>query len=269
MLSEILNNNSISDFHNKLSSEMSASNNAYSYLGVNFKGSEILSYKLYYTFFDLQSVKYFFPVPKLKERFLSYENKFSNHISTPRVPGCGITFTTKFDTKTQQISQGVYFRIIEPTERYINKFLNSIKMQSSEHQHKFDRDSHLKYLSIDSNSVIQERNYIYCNQPDFLNLFDQKPGMSFSKLDCLEISTDWEDELQFNNIRFIGLGALSLTEHVQNEIKRIKQKLNSSFIHNTPLMEFYGYYIFKDEKSIFFFGENDNNLISSLKNSNI
>jgi len=111
----------------------------------------------------------------------------------------------------------------------------------------------LKYLSVDSNSIVRERNYIYCNHPDFLNQFNQKSGIPFSQSNCLEISTDWEDINEYSNIRFIGLGDLQVSEVTGKEINDMIRIIGNAFLSKNELFKAYGYYIFKDVKSVFFF----------------
>lgn len=268
LLKEIINSDTFKEFHIKMTSNIEVEKLSFSYLGINYKGNRIISYKFYYVFFGLESIVYF-PIPELEDYFFQYRSAFSSvHINTQVGVGNGITFTIKFDVNLN-VSKGVYFRVVESSDNYIKLFLSKINLSIDDYIDFFDRNSHLKYLAIGQNGI-NTRNYIYCHTPSHFNQFDNISDIPFSNSDYIEISTDWEDSEQFDNMRFISLLTLPTQikriEDSQEEVKEIIYKLNLDLINDSNVLLLHGYYIFKNIKSVFIFQKNlhEIDLISNI-----
>lgn len=253
--SVLLQHAELQDFLSGLQNKLALSGREYSYLGVNFRAADILSIKLYYTFFGRASLGAEFPVAELAERFSQYADKLSEfHLDTPFVPGCGITFTIKFDVK-QGISRGVYFRVKCDASEHIRKFLCRINLPVDTYAHHFDAGGVLKYLSIDAKGKVQERTYIYCPDCAFLKAFDQVSDIAFSQADCLEISTDWDDAEESENMKFIGISRKILAgEHSSRETAVVAAACRDAGLMACPWFALHGYYLHAGIKSAFFFG---------------
>lgn len=260
----LLQSKELDDFLCSLRENISGAGNEYSYLGVNFRASRILSLKFYYTFFGLASLGANFPIPELAERFGHYRDVLSAlHVNTPFMPGCGITFTIKFE-EGRGASRGVYFRVKCDAKEYIEKFLGRVGLSVESHYNCFDDSGVLKYLSVDDAGKVKERNYIYCTDCTFLDAFDESSGVSFSEASCLEISTDWSDESASDNMKFIGISRVSLAHEItRRETDVIATDCERRGLMVGPWFALHGYYLHADIKSVFFFSkkQGDNSVL--------
>lgn len=265
----ILKNKIFVSFINNAVGEITKNNSNYSYMGINFTGDKIRSFKFYFTYFDSNVEPVLKLIPELWPKFASYSDKLSGyHLHTPSIPGCGLTFAIKFD-EHNNYSKGIYFRINSVADVYIEKVLNKFQLPVDRYKNSFDRNSHLKYLAIDDHGNFSERNYIYCEQCDFLNKYDAESDTRFSTSECLEISSDDEIGSATNKIHFIGLSRSGLSgKTTDSEIKEIVLRLGNSHLSSTRLFQIHGYYPFKKMKSVFLFSANPDqkDLISSVWN---
>lgn len=228
---------------------------SYDYTGVNFDDSSIISIKSYKTFFRYHEFFSLFPFPELKERILSYRDRVSrHHMTTPFVPGCGFTYTLKVDNKGF-FSRGVYFRVCCDSGPYVKSFLSRMDLPGSFCEF-FDRSGVLKYISIDGDGEIRERSYIYCVEPAVMDKFDSVSGVSFSKADCLEISTGWDGEIDSNGMSIIGLSRKALAdESIQSRGSEVEKVLRQHGIIKGSNFSLYGYYLQRRVHSVYFFDD--------------
>ena len=262
---DLANNLLLQDLLRRLPSVIPEGSHHYSYLGLNFHDDGVSSCKLYYTLLDEPICNGRFPVPELENIFASYAKlRSAFHVKTPFVPGCGITFTIKFDA-VSGVSRGIYFRVREDARQYVEKFLLRIGVPIEEHSEKFDMSGVLKYLSIDEAGCIRERNYIYCQDCRFLDAFDVASGISFSRAECLEISTDWNDPTATENMKFIGISKVPLAgERVSNRTRCVAELAERQGLIAAPWFSLYGYYLHSGVTSAFFFSSRrgDNSVLS-------
>lgn len=241
------------EFRNRVLAGAKKNGSEYSYLGVNYQGDELQSLKLYYTFFDLPEQGAKFPIPELQARFEAYRREISEyHIRTPFVPGCGITFCFKL-SKDEGVSVGVYFRVLCDASGYLSRLADRFADVPGWSEKAFDKTGVLKYLSYSISEGVRERSYVYCAPCQFLDMFDEEAGVRLSAADCMEISTDWDEDLS-NGMKFIAITQADISgARIKDEVQAMEVELRERELIVGDCFVLHGYYIDKQVNSVFYF----------------
>jgi hypothetical protein len=217
---DISNHSALIEFNQLMESLKNETRPNYSCVGFNYKGEEISSVKFYYVFFNHLSIP--FVIPELKETYVQHIKDVSEkHLSTPLLPGAGLTFTIKFDAQ-MNITKGVFFRVDRNNQSLKDNFIHIFS------EYDFDNsdfcDGYGQYLLF-KNGKISTSEYLYLHNFQKIEQLGKEFGIRFSDSDMVEISSSGTSDRK--NIKFIAIGGSQLIDDCF--YNRIPQKIRNLF----------------------------------------